>query len=293
MKTAQNYKKYFIIRVFIVFLCNFASHQKVGRIKIPVPNKSISKNKAKLIRSLQQKKQRDTLRLFVAEGPKVVEDLLKAFDVYDLVVESSCLEKWQSKVSADVDIIEVSEEELRSLSFLQHPQEVLAVFKMPEYPKVRLDTSKLYVALDGVQDPGNMGTIIRIADWFGIPAVFCSPDCADVWNPKVVQATMGSLAHVQVVKTNLIELLDNADMDVFGTFLEGDNIYEMSLPNSGIIVMGNEGNGISKDVATHITKKISIPKFSVSPFGSPDSLNVAVAMAVTCSEFRRSYNKKK
>jgi len=164
---------------------------------------------------------------------------------------------------------------------------------MPEYPKVRLDTSKLYVALDGVQDPGNMGTIIRIADWFGIPAVFCSPDCADVWNPKVVQATMGSLAHVQVVKTNLIELLDNADMDVFGTFLEGDNIYEMSLPNSGIIVMGNEGNGISKDVATHITKKISIPKFSVSPFGSPDSLNVAVAMAVTCSEFRRSYNKKK
>ena len=148
-------------------------------------------------------------------------------------------------------------------------------------------SSKLALALDGVQDPGNVGTIVRIADWFGIDTIYCSPDTADVYGPKVVQATMGSLAHVHIIYTDLVELLSHADVPVYGTLLDGRNIYEEKLSQEGIIVMGNEGNGISEPVRQLITKRLLIPNYHQSGDETAESLNVAIATAITCAEFRR------
>lgn len=245
----------------------------------------ISKNQQKLVRQLEQKKYRTRERLFVAEGPKVVGDLLRHGYRPTLLFATS---EWilRSK-SLPLDIQEVSDEELHRISFLQHPQLVLALFPIPESPSVPIvDKNLLYLALDGVQDPGNLGTIIRIADWFGIKTVFCSLDTADVWNPKVVQATMGSIARVNIIYTNLKELLANADTPVYGTLLDGEDIYHYPLTERGIIVMGNEGNGISEEIRKLVTDKLLIPDFNNSP-DRAESLNVAIATAITCSEFRR------
>ena len=245
----------------------------------------ISKNQIKFIRSLELKKNRKKEGLFVAEGPKVVGDLLhggfKARAIYH--VEGS---RWETD---GCDIQTITDDELHKISFMQHPQEVLAVIEMPavtQHPSPF--TPALALALDGVQDPGNLGTIIRIADWFGINTIYCSLDTADVYNPKVVQATMGSLAHVHIIYIDLLQLFDRlpADYPVYGTLLDGDDIYQQPLSREGIIVMGNEGKGISLAVRQHITHKLLIPNFHTG-HETAESLNVAIATAITCSEFRR------
>ena len=186
------------------------------------------------------------------------------------------------------EIIEVTEEELARASLLKAPQEVLGVFKQPQYlfnPNIAKE--QLCLALDDVQDPGNLGTIVRIADWFGIKHIFCSTGTADIYNPKTVQATMGAIARVKLHYCNLSEVLGSlTDIPVFGTFLDGENIYTQELSNHGIIVMGNEGKGISPNVSRFVNSKLLIPNF---PQGceTSESLNVAVATAITCSEFRR------
>ena len=235
----------------------------------------ISKNQIKFVRQLEQKKFRKKEQLFVAEGPKVVGDLLRAgFKAHTIFATN----EWAHH---GLTFQEVSREELQRLSFLQHPQEVLAVFEIPT--KSIASSSTLSLALDDVQDPGNLGTIIRIADWFGITNIYCSEGTADAWNPKVVQATMGSIARVNIVYTDLTEMIRNAKVPVYGTLLDGQNIYTQELSSKGIIVMGNEGNGISPAIRQLITKKLLIPQFHEGP----ESLNVAIATAITCSEFRR------
>lgn len=248
----------------------------------------ISKNKIKYIHSLELKKNRNKEGKFVAEGFKVVDDLL-ALQPADLIVATG---EWlrDKHFGAETEVIEVTDEELKKVSFLQHPQQVLAVFRQATSGDYSINTSELSLALDGVQDPGNLGTIIRIADWFGITHIYCSQDTADVYNPKVVQATMGSIARVKVEYGDLLGLVESlpADVPVYGTLLDGDNIYQQTLENRGLIVMGNEGKGISPALAKKVSHKLLIPNF---PEGraTADSLNVAIATAITCSEFRRNF----
>lgn len=245
----------------------------------------ISKNQMKYIHSLNTKKGRVKECAFVAEGPKVVADLMNVMQPKFVFAT----EKWQSANPKVADCIIVTDDELRKISFLQHPQQVLAVFPINLREEGTLDLKdELYLALDGVQDPGNLGTIIRIADWFGITRIFCSLETADVYNPKVVQATMGSIARVSVEYVDLSAMLSSLPQDypIYGTFLDGENIYAKSLTNNGIIVMGNEGNGISAAISKLVNNRLLIPNF---PSGrkTADSLNVAIATAITCSEFRR------
>jgi TrmH family RNA methyltransferase len=236
----------------------------------------ISKNQIKQIRQLEMKKFRQREGLFVAEGPKVVGDLIHAGWRPQALFAT---QEWQGTAEKT----EVTADELRKVSFLQHPQQVLAVFPIPTNDTLP-QPSGLTLALDGVQDPGNLGTIIRIADWFGIDTVYCSEDTADVWNPKVVQATMGSIARVRAVYTSLAELIDHTSLPVYGTLLDGKDIYSEPLAAEGIIVMGNEGNGISADIQRRIGHRLLIPSYRQQ---GAESLNVAVATAITCSEFRR------
>lgn len=240
----------------------------------------ISKNQIKHIRQLEMKKFRQREGMFVAEGPKVVGDLLKAGY---LPVETYATEGFQE---TSLTIQSITQEELRKISFLQHPQQVLAVFPIPsQKPCSPQLTGHLSLALDGVQDPGNLGTIVRIADWFGISTIFCSEDTADAWNPKVVQATMGSIARVNIIYTSLADLISQATVPVYGTLLDGNDIYRQPLSSEGIIVMGNEGNGISPEIRQFITRRLLIPSFRQGD--TAESLNVAIATAITCSEFRR------
>ena len=236
----------------------------------------LSKNQLKLVRSLELKKNRKKEGLFVAEGPKVVGDLLRAGYRARLVFSTT----------ERPNAIQITDDELRKLSFLQHPQEVLAVFEIPQSQQLTANSQKLSIALDSVQDPGNLGTIIRIADWFGITTIYCSEDTADCYNPKVVQATMGSLAHIHIVYCDLVELLQQYDGPIYGTLLDGQNIYQQELSSEGIIVMGNEGNGISPAIRQLVTHKLLIPNYNPSS-ETAESLNVAIATAITCAEFRR------
>ncbi len=251
----------------------------------------LSKNKIKTIRALELKKNRQTTGLFVAEGPKVVHDLLEVVRAKTLLATHEWLSHNSTSIPAD-EVIEVSEEELRKVSFLQHPQHVMAVFPQNgiEHEEIPLQDT-LSIFLDGVQDPGNLGTIIRIADWFGITNIVCSPDTADVYNPKVVQATMGSIARIHTTYADLSEVLSKLppDFPVYGTLLDGENIYSQQLTSNGIIIMGNEGKGISPAIRAKVNRRLRIPNF---PPGRPtaDSLNVAVATAIVCSEFRRGMN---
>ncbi len=251
----------------------------------------ISKNKTKSIAALGTKKHRQEEGLFVAEGPKVVGDLLQTMAPRLVVGTAQWLADHAQALAAHpaAEVISVTDDELRRVSFLQHPQQVLAVFPIPSHPThSKPEDMGLVLALDGVQDPGNLGTIIRIADWFGITDIFCSPETADPWNPKVVQATMGSIARVRLHTVDLpqwIEALPTG-WPVYGTLLEGSSVYTQQLSDHGVIVMGNEGNGISPAVRALITRKLLIPNY---PVGRPtaDSLNVAIATAITCAEFRR------
>lgn len=227
----------------------------------------ISKNRLKYIRSLEMKKFRKQEGVFVAEGPKVIDDLK---DYFELV------EMWEGE---DAD----------KASFLETPQHKLAIFKQrQENMDANLPDTTLCLALDDVQNPGNFGTIIRIADWFGIHHIYCSEECADVYNPKVVQATMGSLARVHIHYCNLAKFIDGLDKNtpVYGTFLDGDIIYNKELKQRGLIIMGNEGHGVSDEIAALVTERLYIPNYPQDSI-SGESLNVAIATAIVCNEFRR------
>jgi TrmH family RNA methyltransferase len=239
----------------------------------------VSKNQIKLINSLQQKKYRKLHNLFIAEGKKVIQELIDAnFNLELLFVTKENL--FNTTHHSEL----ISDSELKKISVLTTANDCLAVFKIKE---VRSNASSgLELALDNIKDPGNMGTIIRLCDWFGISKIVCTEESVDLYNPKVVQATMGSLARVEVLYTNLVDYLKATDKDVYGTFMEGTNIYNTELPSKGIIVMGNEANGISEGVENLVTLKISIPRFG--NLQQTESLNVATATAIILSEFKRN-----
>jgi len=246
----------------------------------------IGKNKIKFIRSLEKKKFRNESSCFLAEGNKLVKDILPFFECECLIAKTSWM-AMQGDIRTN-ELLIAEDGDIEKISLLKTPQDVLAVFRQPhnvlEKEELR---NELSLVLDGIQDPGNLGTIIRLADWFGIKRLICSPDTADVYNPKTVQATMGAIARVQVFYVSLSDWLnDMADVPVYGAFLEGQNIYTETLSSSGLIVMGNEGNGISRSVENHITQKLFIPNYPPEA-ESTESLNVAVATAIVCSEFRR------
>lgn len=243
----------------------------------------ISKNQIKYVHQLELKKFRKQEGCFIAEGHKVVGDLLKAGYPPKQIFATA---EWIA-ANPVASAIEVTNDELAKLSLQQHPQQVLAIFPIPTPQHQTPDTQHLSILLDNVQDPGNLGTIIRIADWFGIDTIFCSEGTVDAWNPKVIQATMGSIARVHLIYINPMQLFDSlpSDFPIYGTFLDGKNIYTQELSQRGLIVMGNEGNGISDAVRARVTQKLLIPDFHKGP--TADSLNVAIATAITCSEFRR------
>lgn len=250
----------------------------------------ITKQQIEIIRSLAHNKGREEAGCFVAEGEKIVFDLLQT-SLHP--VEIYCTAK--IAVSAGLHVaniipILVSEKEMERISAFKNPSTILALFKIPSYQEVeQFSLDGLGLVLDGIQDPGNLGTIVRTADWFGISDVYCSPECADIYNPKCVQSTMGALARVRVHYTALTELTRKAlhqKVPVYGTFMEGENLFQTSLDSPALIVMGSEGKGISSELVPLLTKKISIPAY---PAGSNqlESLNVAVSAAVVCAEFRR------
>lgn len=251
----------------------------------------ISKNQIKFIHALEQKKYRKQENSFVAEGPKLVGDILPYFHCRLIAATEEWLDKHIARIrefNQECTICTVNQEELKKISFQKTPQEVVAVFEcrkrnLPE----ALDKNKLYLALDDVQDPGNLGTIIRLADWFGIEDIFCSSGSADVYNPKTIQATMGAIARVHVHYLDLTEFLQKQEqIPIYGTALDGENLYQQDLTKGGIIVMGNEGKGISDQVSQLLSQKLYIPNFPTSRATS-ESLNVAIATAVVCAEFRR------
>lgn len=248
----------------------------------------LSHNKIKYIKSLKEKKFRSQYKCFVAEGEKLVFDLMETCKCQIIAALPDILSSHKEIVAEE--IIVASEVELSRATSLKTAPSVIAVFYQPQsvINQQSFNTS-LSLILDGIQDPGNVGTIVRIADWFGIHNVFCSYDCADVFNPKTVQATMGSIARVRVIYTDIIALITKSNyLPVYGTFLGGKNIYEESLSKNGLIVMGNEGKGISSEVEKLVTDRLFIPNFPTDSKSS-ESLNVAVATAITCSEFKRRH----
>ena len=247
----------------------------------------ISKARIKQIRGLERKKNRQEEGLFVAEGPKLVGELLGQMSLHFV----AATEEWMQThpdLPREAEACVVTPDELRRASLLQHPQSVIALFRIP-HDETRLpDVARrdLVLALDGVQDPGNMGTIVRLADWFGIRHVFCSQDSADIFNPKATQATMGALGRVSVHYTDLPAQLALTEAPVYGTFLDGEDIYAQELSRHGVIVMGNEGRGITKAVAECVSHRLFVPPYPAHR-ATVESLNVAIATAIVCAEFRR------
>ena len=248
----------------------------------------LSKNDIKNIKSLEHKNFRTEKGLFIAEGHKTVLELTGKFSCTLLAATQDWLDCHRNIPAERIE--SVTTDELKRASLLQSPQDVLAVFRIPKSEIKMSDTAQnnLVLALDDVQDPGNLGTIIRLADWFGIKDVFCSKGTADIYNPKAVQATMGALARVRVHYTDLKQSIKELpeSVPVYGTFLDGEIIYDTKLSANGVIIMGNEGNGITPEIKQSVTHKLYIPNW---PKGAPtsESLNVAIATAIVCSEFRR------
>jgi TrmH family RNA methyltransferase len=251
----------------------------------------LSKNKIKMIQSLNRKKNRDEMGVFLVEGNKMVEEAIRSDFKVELLVCTPDFAFRQPEITQRAkEIIETDSESIAKASLLQNPQDALAIICQPKNISQEINLKNhLCLALDFIQDPGNLGTILRIADWYGIDHVICSENTVDVFNPKVVQASMGSIFRTHVIITELSGFIQNAtenEIPVYGTFLEGKNIYLETLSSNGIIVIGNEGNGISETIGRLVTQKISIPCFSTN-VNKPESLNVATAAAICCSEFRR------
>lgn len=237
---------------------------------------SISKNDIKLIKSLDQKKYRHQHQLFKVEGAKAVKEFLNSDYKLKNVFSTGDFQ--------EAEAIKVSEAELAKISALKTPNGVLGVFEIPE--NIDLELHGLTVVLDDLRDPGNLGTIIRLCDWFGIAQILCSEQTVDCYNPKVVQATMGSLSRVRMHYLNIATFLADQPANIFGTFMDGRSIYDELLSNEGYIVFGNEANGISLQIEELVTRKLSIPAYGNS--NSTESLNVATAAAIVINEFRRS-----
>ncbi len=237
----------------------------------------LSKSQIKLITSLKQKKYRLQHGFFVVEGVKTIKELLQSHLALHTLYTTETF-----NIDAKDEVL-ISEAELKRISFLSTPNKALAIFKIPEPKKIEINN--LIVALDAVRDPGNLGTIIRLCDWFGVKELVCSKETVDCFNPKVIQATMGSITRVNVSYVDLVLFLSESKSSIFGAFMEGETIYKTKLPTEGILVMGNEANGISKEIEAAISEKISIPRFG--DLQATESLNVATATAILLSEFRR------
>jgi RNA methyltransferase, TrmH family len=253
----------------------------------------LSNNQVKHIQSLKQKKFREIHRQFLAEGSKLVLAILespcKIIAVYALADWLKRNEK--NLLSKKISFTEISEVEMERITALSSPSQVLAIAEIPETPILPVPAfHNLVLLLDDIKDPGNLGTIIRIADWFGIESIICSENTVDLYNPKVIQATMGSVARVSVHYLNLPEYLSSLDpaIKIYGTFPEGENIYSIQLDPDGIILIGSESFGISPEVALKVTNRISIPYYSNDAGRDhAESLNASIATAIICSEFRR------
>ena len=237
----------------------------------------LSKAQIKLITGLHQKKYRNKSGLFLAEGPKVVQELLSSGIGLHSLYTTGDLSAWPEQT------VQVSESELRKLSALKNPGNTLGVFHLPKSGDLPLDG--LVIALDTIRDPGNLGTIIRLADWFGVRHIVCSQDTVDCFNPKVVQATMGSIARVSLHYLDLAHFLSATDLPIYGGFMDADSVYLQELAENAILVLGNEGQGISKPIEDQVDHRIAIPRFGSQ--GQTESLNVAMAAAILINEFRR------
>jgi TrmH family RNA methyltransferase len=240
----------------------------------------VSKNQIKLITGLQQKKYRNEYQLFLAEGVKVIQELLQSNIVLDHLFETESI--FETVPAAQKTLIK--EADMKRMSALNTPSSCLAVFHIPA-PKP-IDSKGLIVALDDIRDPGNLGTIIRLCDWFGVTQLLCSKETVDLYNPKVIQSTMGSVSRVQVNYVDLNAFISETTLPVFGTFMDGNNIYKEQLPSEGILIFGNEANGISPTLEQKIKNRIAIPRFG--NLQQTESLNVATATAIFLSEFRRN-----
>ncbi len=239
----------------------------------------LSKKQIKKINQLRQKKYRISEQLFVAEGIKTVDELLSSKFVLDHLY---CTTSKKYTYIKNKTII--SEQTLKKISSLKSPNQVLAIFKIPK--ESPFNDKGLILGLDALNDPGNMGTIIRLCDWFGIEQIICSADTVDCYNPKVVQATMGSLSRVNIhYIDNFLIFLKDVKMPIYTATMEGTSVYTISLPKNALLIMGNEANGISKEVMELATKTISIPRFGT--LQKTESLNVATATAILLSEFKR------
>lgn len=245
----------------------------------------ISKSQISFITSLQQKKIRKESGLFIVEGFKSIAEFIHSDYTTDTIFYTENVVPKLGNLSQNIKLIEISPNELSKISALTSPQHILALIKIPEHRGLTTKTLKgsFTLVLDGIQDPGNLGTIIRTADWFGMKNLVCSEDTVDAYNPKVVQATMGSLARVHVEYTNLADFLNNSTVPVFGALLDGKPIYNTNFGDEGIVVLGNEGNGIRPEIIDRITYPVTIPRF-----GKAESLNVAISASIICSEIRRN-----
>jgi TrmH family RNA methyltransferase len=240
----------------------------------------VSKNQIKLITSLQQKKYRNEHQMFIAEGVKVIQELLQSnFVLEHLFITETIFEQVGSSQKTVV-----KEPDMKRISALSSPSSCLAIFKIPAEAKI--ETRGLIVALDDIRDPGNLGTIIRLCDWFGVRQLLCSLETVDVYNPKVIQSTMGSIKRVNVNYVDLDKYVSESSLPVFGTFMDGKNVYGEALPKEAILILGNEANGISAGLEKITKNRIAIPRFGA--IQQTESLNVATATAIFLSEFRRS-----
>ena len=239
----------------------------------------VVKNQIKFVKSLQQKKYRNQYKLFVAEGVKLVKELLNA----GLIADSIYCTDAEVFKDLNIDYQEVSESELKKMSGLITPNKVLGVFRFKEVRD--LDFTEWILALDDIQDPGNLGTIIRLCDWFGIKHLLCSTNTVDCYNPKTLQATMGSIARVNVVYGSIAQAVNESALPFYGAFMDGENVYNIDFPSAGILLMGNEAHGISQELQGELTARIAIPQFGKSEI---ESLNVATATAILLNELRRS-----
>ncbi len=247
----------------------------------------LSRNKISDIKKLVQKKFREETHLFIVEGTKSVMDLLHSqIAVKEVFATEQWIETHSENIPKSISVVPVTENDLDRITCLKTAQEVLAVAQMPDYSIRQIDFQKPILALDGIRDPGNLGTIIRTADWFGIKQIVCSNDCVDFMNPKVIQATMGSFSRMSIFYTDLSQFLNQKNIQgtVYGTFMQGTDISQVNFQNNDVIVMGNEANGISDEVSHCIQQKIHIPAFSLS---SPkaESLNASIATAIVLYQF--------
>lgn len=253
----------------------------------------LTKNTIKLIKSLEHKKHREMEQLFVAEGSKIVLDFLKSeLKLVHLCAYPEWIKEHQNSIK-DIEnqTIEIHESEMKKISHLHTPSPVLATFRINAKQKLNFGALSSILFLDGIQDPGNLGTLIRTADWFGIKNIVCTNNSVDCYNPKVVQSTMGSLARVHISYSEIDEFFKivPADFSIVGSYMEGTPIGNFSFPSKTILVIGSEGKGISSDTASYVTHKISIPQYSESSEKSAiESLNASIAGAILCYEYSKN-----